>query len=180
MLPEAGKLTIKYDDSGVSVVTEGAVSETTFAHLTDLLLDNAETEAGGIDRGDDAALMASMDPSNFDDAKLMKVRRSLLVESHRLYGGVLKISSVMKAFHALDDDNSGFVDGEEFGRLCRKLDPKVTDKMVAMALEAIDDNGDGQVGSSLFSSASSLRLGRLVAFQLSHVVPDLQIHSLYF
>ena len=82
---------------------------------------------------------------------------------------MLKISSVMKAFHALDDDNSGFVDGEEFGRLCRKLDPKVTDKMVAMALEAIDDNGDGQV-----------RLGRLVALQLSHVVPDLQIYSLCF
>ena len=79
VLPEAGKLTIKYDDSGVSVVTEGAVSETTFAHLTDLLLDNAEAEAGGIDRGDDAALMASMDPSNFDDAKLMKVSRSPLL-----------------------------------------------------------------------------------------------------
>eukprot|EP01052_Picozoa_sp_SAG31_P005689 SAG31_NODE_253_length_19063_cov_31.913362_11_plen_1652_part_00 len=128
ILPDVGVLTLTYDDSGISTGEETAVDSTTFAHLTDLLLDEVEDLASqtGIDRASEAAALAAMDPRNFDDSKLRK------------------------AFALIDNDGSGFIDAEEFAKLCKKLDPGVTDINIAQALEAIDENGDGQVSAEEF------------------------------
>ena len=128
IVPEAGKLTLTYDDSGITLRDETAVDSTTFTHLTDLLMDEAEELAGngnGIDRSEASALQ-SLDPKNFEDDKLRA------------------------AFKFLDADGSGFIDAEEFGGLCRKLNADVNEDTIAEALDAIDADGDGQLDADEF------------------------------
>eukprot|EP01052_Picozoa_sp_SAG31_P030182 SAG31_NODE_3075_length_4712_cov_2.262302_5_plen_559_part_01 len=57
---------------------------------------------------------------------------------------------LIKAFAAIDVDGSGSIDQQEFGELCRRMDPHMDQRAVQRVMSAIDTDGSGEISLDEF------------------------------
>ena len=64
----------------------------------------------------------------------------------------VRTATSRRMFDSVDTDNSGFIEADEFQRLCRKLDATMSANDIKLAMNVLDDSGDGKISFEEFSN----------------------------
>jgi hypothetical protein len=64
----------------------------------------------------------------------------------------IRLQTSRKMFDSVDADKSGFIEADEFQRLCRKLDATMTQNDIQLAMKLLDESGDGVISFEEFSA----------------------------
>ena len=64
----------------------------------------------------------------------------------------VRVATSRRMFDSVDTDKSGFIEADEFQRLCRKLDATMSANDIKLAMDVLDDSGDGKISFEEFST----------------------------
>lgn len=109
--------------------------------MTVLCQDLGKNGAASKHTGPDAAM---------GQGKIFKILQRCMKQQRKLYGRVL--SDAQAAFQAMDRDNSGSVDTEEFREALERMGLGVTESQMDQLVAELDTDGDGEISYAEFMS----------------------------